>query len=225
MPVARGQRLHVRLRRPHHVLERPLRPRDVQAAARGQRPLAGPGGVDLQQGRLHPLPVPGVAVRPAGGRDQGVHRRGHRGPVRAAEEGAAVQVGHPAGQRPRERPRRQRPAQRRGERPTRTGTPPTAGSATSRPAASAATPRGTRSPTAAATASPRARCPSRLARPPRVLRAASRGTSRSSSTRCGGPASRSTSRSLTTRRSGPCRSTRWRRVGSAAGCRCRTSAR
>ena len=65
VPLDRGQRLHVRLRRPHHVLERPVRARAVPAAARRQRALAGPRGVDLQQGRVHALPVPGGAVRPA----------------------------------------------------------------------------------------------------------------------------------------------------------------
>ena len=50
-----------------HIMfsQRPLRARALQDAARRQRALAGSRGVDLQQGRLHPLSVPGRALRPA----------------------------------------------------------------------------------------------------------------------------------------------------------------
>ena len=56
-----------------------------QHAARRQRPLAGSRGVDLQQGRVHALSVPGLALRAAAGGDQGMHRGRDRGAVRDAE--------------------------------------------------------------------------------------------------------------------------------------------
>ena len=51
----------------------------------------------------------------------------------------------------------------------------------------------------------------------------SRGTSRSSSIRCGVRVSRSISRFPTTGNSGPCRSTKWKHPGWAGACRCRIS--
>ena len=50
VPLDRSQRLHVRLCRPHHVLERAIRSPALPDAAGRQRALAGSGGVDLQQG-------------------------------------------------------------------------------------------------------------------------------------------------------------------------------
>ena len=96
VPVDRGQRLHVRFRRPHHVLQRSLRPRALPASAGRQRALAGPGGLDLQQGRLHPISIPGRALWLAAGGDQGMHRRRHRGALRRSIAGGLA-----AGQQPR----------------------------------------------------------------------------------------------------------------------------
>ena len=133
VPLAGGPRVYLRLGRSHHVLERPLRPRDVQGAAGRQRPLAGPRGVDLQQKRLHAVSVPGVALRPAAGGHQGVRRSGPSRPATAAPRRLPRPL-PPHNRLPRARP----PTARRPGRATTPRTPPP-------------------SPTAAPTASPRVR--------------------------------------------------------------------
>jgi hypothetical protein len=92
VPLDRGPGLHLRLRRPHHVFQRPVRARAVPAAARGQPALAEPRGMDLQQVGVHALSVPVGAARPARAGAQGMPGGCHRGAVRQPGEARAEGV-------------------------------------------------------------------------------------------------------------------------------------